>query len=277
MSKELQFHPIANKFPLMKGKEFDALVADIKAHGLQEDIVLYEGKILDGRNRYRAVLEAGSDISGSAHDQTEWIKDPVAYVISANIHRRHLTAKERRERIAELIQLQPEKSDRAMAEQLKVDKNVVSRVRKKAEATGAVAPVEKRTGKDGKARKKPTKKAKPDAPLPTAMDMLEAIVLEPAAGNGSDPEASAARMKAAHAAADAGDSVIGEKNLRRWILQDYACAGAVRKVLKARHFEDQVRREFALSVDRIIRRWKIIRSELESTQEPVRETEPAAG
>ena len=50
----LTFHPLANVFPLLEGEEFDALVADIAASGLCEAVWLYEGQILDGRNRYRA-------------------------------------------------------------------------------------------------------------------------------------------------------------------------------------------------------------------------------
>jgi hypothetical protein len=57
-----------------------------------------------------------------------------------------------------LVAAQPEKADRVIAREAKVDHKQVSRARRKAEATGAVAPVEKRTGADGKARKRPTKK-----------------------------------------------------------------------------------------------------------------------
>ena len=56
---EYQPHPHSEIFPLMEGDEFDGLVESIAKHGLLEPIVLYEGKILDGRNRYRAAREVG--------------------------------------------------------------------------------------------------------------------------------------------------------------------------------------------------------------------------
>jgi ParB-like chromosome segregation protein Spo0J len=169
----VKFHPLADMFPLMEGEEFDQLVADIKANGLHEQIVLYDGMILDGRNRYRACLALGwtwAAIDNMSINLDSLIHDyggPAAYVISANIHRRHLTREQTRELIAKLIKAQPEKSDRAIAADMKVDKNVVSRVRKEAESTGAVAPVEKRVGKDGKARKQPASKVTEKHRLPS--------------------------------------------------------------------------------------------------------------
>jgi ParB-like chromosome segregation protein Spo0J len=55
----LEFHALATLFPLLDGAGFDELVADIRAHGLREPVVMFEGKVLDGRNRYRACVEAG--------------------------------------------------------------------------------------------------------------------------------------------------------------------------------------------------------------------------
>jgi hypothetical protein len=97
---EMQFHPAADIFPLMEGKEFDDLVADIKTHGMQQQIVLLDGKILDGRNRYRALLAAGItpgywDFMDYSHYPTRNGKSPIDFVLSLNLHRRHLDESQR--------------------------------------------------------------------------------------------------------------------------------------------------------------------------------------
>jgi len=53
-----EFHPVAEMFPLLQGKDFDALVEDIRHYGLIYPIIVYEDQILEGRNRYRACLAA---------------------------------------------------------------------------------------------------------------------------------------------------------------------------------------------------------------------------
>jgi hypothetical protein len=52
----LPIHPYAELFPPMTSPEFYRLCASILDIGLQEEIVLHEGKILDGRCRYLACL-----------------------------------------------------------------------------------------------------------------------------------------------------------------------------------------------------------------------------
>src|SRR5260221_11619722 len=102
-----QFHPLAELFPLIEGTEFDELLADIRAHGQCEWILTYEGKILDGRNRLRACLAAGIKPSVMEDDgRVAAAGGPEAYVVSANLHRRHLNAEQKRDVIAKLLKAQ---------------------------------------------------------------------------------------------------------------------------------------------------------------------------
>jgi hypothetical protein len=84
--------------------------------------------------------------------------DPVEYVASANIHRRHLMAETKRELIAKLLKEKPERSDRATAELVKVDGKTVAAVRRQEEELRSIPQLTKRTGKDGKARQQPATK-----------------------------------------------------------------------------------------------------------------------
>ena len=90
-SAGLEFHPLADIFPLLEGADFEELVEDIRAHGVREPIWLYDGKILDGRNRYRAVLVAGVPFPTRTYEGN----DPLAFVISLNLKRRHLSESQR--------------------------------------------------------------------------------------------------------------------------------------------------------------------------------------
>jgi ParB-like chromosome segregation protein Spo0J len=80
-------HPFASIFPMMAPDEYGALREDIRAHGLREPIWLFEGQILDGRNRYRAC----QDVGVTPRADTYIGDDPIAFVISLNLQRRHLT------------------------------------------------------------------------------------------------------------------------------------------------------------------------------------------
>lgn len=131
----MKFHPYSEIFPLIEGAEFDSLVADIKAHGLREKIWLYEGKILDGRNRFLACQKA--KVRPLYRKLTG--EDALAFVVSLNIARRHLTVEQRAfagARIATLQRGENQHTARAassqqqVAEQLGVSADSIQRAKK---------------------------------------------------------------------------------------------------------------------------------------------------
>lgn len=88
----MRFSTASELFPLMTEAEFEELKADMCRHGQREPIVLdREGRILDGRNRYRACKALAVEPKCVTVDTT----DPVAYVVSENLHRRHLNESQR--------------------------------------------------------------------------------------------------------------------------------------------------------------------------------------
>lgn len=85
-------HPLSKAFPRMPTSEFNGLINDIRQHGQREPITIFEGMILDGWHRYRAMqfLDAKPHTCQLAKNA-----DPVAFVLSRNLHRRHLNASQR--------------------------------------------------------------------------------------------------------------------------------------------------------------------------------------
>jgi len=79
-------HKYADLFPAISGNEFKEFKKDIAQNGLGESIWLYEGKILDGRNRYKACLETETAITTKEYTGN----DPLGFVVSLNLQRRHL-------------------------------------------------------------------------------------------------------------------------------------------------------------------------------------------
>ena len=103
-SPVLAYHGLANIFPLIEGAAFDDLASDIREHGLRDPIVIFEGAILDGRNRYRAATAVGAELRFRDFDPSS-DGDPLGFVMSANLHRRHLADGQRSAVAAELATL----------------------------------------------------------------------------------------------------------------------------------------------------------------------------
>jgi|ERR1700722_466730 len=112
-----EFHPVADIFPMLNDDELKALAEDIKAKGLTEPITLYEGKVLDGRNRYRAC-----ELAEVVPHFIEYEGDDVlGFVVSKNLRRRHLSESQRAQIAAEIANMpQGFRSDQPSANLQKV-------------------------------------------------------------------------------------------------------------------------------------------------------------
>jgi hypothetical protein len=195
---DLPVHPAADLFPLMSEAELRELGEDIKKNGLQSPIIVMsrpgiddDGEeieqwyLLDGRNRLDAMALVGikleftsvgmivtNDVTlvgqkedrfgreaGAYHGVREAeTDDPYSYVVSANLHRRHLTLEQKRELIAKLLKAKPEASDRQIGAMAKTDGKTVAKVRGELEGRAEIPHDEKRT--DSKGRKQPARKPK---------------------------------------------------------------------------------------------------------------------
>jgi hypothetical protein len=82
-------HRFAKLVPEPTAQELEELTNDIKEHGLQEPIVIFEGEVLDGRSRQKACHKAGLiPLTRTFNPAVEG--DPLAFVVSMNFRRRQL-------------------------------------------------------------------------------------------------------------------------------------------------------------------------------------------
>lgn len=100
----MDFHPLSSIFPMMSEREFSDLREDIARYGLREPVWLHQdGRVLDGRNRWLACEELGLTPATRTYEGTD--EDLVSFVVSLNLHRRHLSESQRAmvaERLAQL-------------------------------------------------------------------------------------------------------------------------------------------------------------------------------
>ena len=130
-----------------------------------------EMSLLNGRHRLQLgamtthlfELRPGLALGNCKPVNAKWI-DPYDYVLSANIHRRHLTADQKRELIAKVIEANPHRSDRQIGEQVKADHKTVGSIRKVIEDVGRVPHVA--TRQDTRGRAQPSHKPPSRKPAP---------------------------------------------------------------------------------------------------------------
>lgn len=147
----LELHPLCTLFPRLSGPEFDSLVADIRENSQREPIVVHDGMILDGGNRYRACLEAGVEPQTMAFGGG----DLVSFVLSANLHRRHLSPGQQAAIVAsaqDWAKAQTRGGDRGNQHAVaKVDQSTLATVATRASAAGVGRDTQLRADKVAKA------------------------------------------------------------------------------------------------------------------------------
>lgn len=84
----LPVHPFADAFPMISDDELLSLAQDIEVNGLLDPLVTLDGQLLDGRNRLAALRKTNlSEVATVEYTGS----DPLTFVLSKNLHRRHLT------------------------------------------------------------------------------------------------------------------------------------------------------------------------------------------
>jgi hypothetical protein len=216
----LPVHPAAELFPLISETDvaaFEELAADIKQHGIRIPIVIWESAddskpsgLVDGRTRLEAAESENLldlDENGRLCIRTrEGLRevpkktfsdrpgqiyqiDPYTLALSLNIHRRHLTAGQKRDLIAKLLAADPTRSDRSIATQAKTHHHAVAKVRQEEEGRGNISHVEKRT--DTKGREQPASRPKLPAAAPPPLHPSQSAQLRDAAKRAAKRESEA--------------------------------------------------------------------------------------
>jgi ParB-like chromosome segregation protein Spo0J len=76
---------------MLDDDQLQELADDIRVNGLRQPIITCDGMILDGRNRFEACKLAGVEPHFAEFEGD----DPLAYVVSLNLKRRHLKESQR--------------------------------------------------------------------------------------------------------------------------------------------------------------------------------------
>lgn len=161
---KLDDHPVSQIFPMMGPEDRAELEKSIKEHGLREPVILLDGKVLDGRNRFEACRAIHVEPQFEFYDYRKHGASPTAYVMDRNLRRRHLTTGQKAAIAAEAL---PFYKEEAEARQVKAGKAHTQNLNKgndeHDQSTGHNAEDESQERKRGPGTAKNTPKAPPKA------------------------------------------------------------------------------------------------------------------
>jgi hypothetical protein len=191
-ARGIKVHPAADQFPMLPDDELGELAADIEQHGLRQAIDFQGDELLDGRNRFAAIYRIKdetrrNDLLGfvASTKRVMQVSDPAAYVISANVRRRHLSAEQKREIIAALLKEDPQRSDSATAKVANVSDKTVASVRRNMEERSEIPNVSTRTDTAGRQQPaaKPARPPTKEAQIRALREAAPVVVRPPAAAS----------------------------------------------------------------------------------------------
>jgi hypothetical protein len=229
----LPIHPAAREFADPTPAGLRKLADNIATNGLQNKpkVQWRDGRfvLLDGRSRLDALELLGRIIdpidTATIFEVVSETVEATAYIIGANILRRHLSTKDKRRLIGKLLRATPEQSNNAIAKTIQVDDKTVAAERQRLESTSEIPKLNTTIGRDGRTRRQPAIKTRtpatkvattpiassiasaiasaatsPVLPAPPMTPVIPPPVALPLANNNLEPEASATARKATYAA-----------------------------------------------------------------------------
>src|SRR5262249_46229431 len=106
----LEAHELANLLPMIDAVNFANLKADIAKNGIIEPIFIFHGRLVEGRNRYRAGKEVGALTPANFKSFEGSYIQAEPYVFSTNFLRRQMSNAQKQEVIRRMIEKHPEES-----------------------------------------------------------------------------------------------------------------------------------------------------------------------
>lgn len=198
---KLEDHPISQIFPIMGPEDRAALETSIKEHGQREPIMLLEGKILDGRNRFEACRAIGIEPTFEFYNYRVHGASPTAYVMDRNFTRRHLTTGQKAAIAAEALPFyQAEAAERQRKSGVKHAENLKQHKGDPESQETGHDPAEesqehkaKGAGGSGQARNTPPPAAKPKTTPPASKPAADKPEAKPAADKPKEKPAATAK------------------------------------------------------------------------------------
>jgi hypothetical protein len=147
----LKLHPVCELFDPLPEAEFVQLFASMQAVGLLYPLIRNADLLLvDGRERWRVCRRLGIT---PAFLTLPPGADEVEVVSAANLHRRHLTAEQKRELATKLLKMQPERSNRQIGRLRDYHHETIGALRVELERRGEIRHVD--FTQDTKGRQQP--------------------------------------------------------------------------------------------------------------------------